>query len=108
MVDPAVETELSLLLGKCGFTVVDDKSDQKADLEITGEAFSELGARKGNLVSCKARVELKVRERVGGALLAVDRQTSMAVDLGEQIAGKTALQTAGAELAERILPKLQK
>lgn len=107
-VDPAVETEIALLLGQLGFKVVDDKSDQRPDIEITGEAFSELGTRKGNLTSCKARVELKVRERTGGALLAVDRQTSVAVDLGEQIAGKTALQTAGAELAGRIIPKLQK
>lgn len=39
-------------------------------------------------------------------MLAVGRQTTVAVDLTEQIAGKTALQEAAAELAPRILPQL--
>ena len=38
--------------------------------------------------------------------MAVDRQTTVAVDLTEQIAAKNALQEAGAVLAERLLPKL--
>ena len=36
----------------------------------------------------------------------MDRQTVVVVDLSEQIAGKTALQEAAADLAERMLPKL--
>ncbi|NQU09166.1 hypothetical protein HQ590_00120 [bacterium] len=60
--------------------------------------------RKGNLVSCKARVELKLRSLPGGEVLAVDRQTSVAVDISEQMAAKTALQQAAAELAERLIP----
>jgi hypothetical protein len=107
VIDPAAETELSLILKQCGFTLVDDKSPQRADIEITGDAFSALGLRKGNLVSCKARVELKVQKRAG-EILAVDRQTSVAVDITEQTAGKTALQQAAAELAERLAPKLVK
>jgi hypothetical protein len=107
VIDPAAETELSLILKQCGFTLVDDKSPQRADIEITGDAFSALGLRKGNLVSCKARVELKVQKRTG-EILAVDRQTSVAVDITEQTAAKTALQQAAAELAERLAPKLVK
>lgn len=106
VIDPAASTELMHLLRETGFTVVDDQSRQSADLEITGEAFSAYGARKGNLISCKARIEVKVRERATGKILAADRQTSMAVDLAEQTAAKTALQNAAAELAERLLPKL--
>ena len=60
-----------------------------------------------HLISCKAGVELKAQKRTGEAL-AVDRQTSMAVDIAEQTAAKTALQQAAAELAERLLPKLAK
>jgi hypothetical protein len=106
VIDPAAETELGLILQQCGFTLVNDKSPQKPDVEITGDAFSTFGLRKGNLISCKARVELKAQRR-GGELLAVDRQTSVAVDIAEQTAAKTALQNAAAELAERLLPKLR-
>lgn len=103
--DPAAETELGKVLLDCGFKLVDDKSPEKADVEITGEAFSALGARKGNLISCKARVEVKVHRRTG-ELLAVDRQTSVAVDIAEQTSAKTALQNAAMAIAERLLPKL--
>ncbi len=105
VIDPAAETELGLILQECGFKLVDDKSSDKADLEISGEAFSAFGLRKGNLISCKARVELKAR-KANGDIIAVDRQTSVAVDVAEQTAAKTALQNAAAELAERLLPKM--
>lgn len=105
VIDPAAETEFGLILKECGFTLVDDKSPQKADVEITGDAFSAYGLRKGNLISCKARIELKVQRRTGETL-AVDRQTSVAVDVAEQTAAKTALQNGAAELADRIIPKL--
>src|ERR1039458_7913104 len=107
VIDPAAETELGLILKECGFTLVDDKSPQKADVEITGDAFSALGLRKGSLVSCKARLELKVQKRTG-EILTVDRQTSVAVDITEQTAAKPAPQQAAAELAERLAPKLVK
>ena len=86
----------------------DDKSDSKPDIEITGEALSELGMRKGNLKSCRARIEIKARDRKSGDILSVDRQTSVAVDVAEHIAAKTALQNGAGELAERLIPKLVK
>lgn len=104
VIDPAAQTELGLILEQCGFKLVDEKSAEKADVEITGEAFSTFGMRKGNLISCRARVELKAQKRTG-EILAVDRQTTVGVDIGEQIAAKNALQEAAAEVAERILPK---
>ncbi len=106
VVDPAAQTELSLILQQAGFTLVDDKSAQKPDIEITGEAFSTLGVRRGNLISCKARVELKAQKRTDGKILAVDRETSVVVDIAEQSAAKTALANAAAELASRLAPKL--
>ncbi len=107
VIDPAAETELGKILQECGFKLVDDKSPDKADIEITGEAFSTFGLRKGNLISCKARVEIKVQKRTG-EILAVDRQTSVSLDIAEQTAAKTALQNAAVELADRVLPKLIK
>jgi hypothetical protein len=108
VIDPAAETELGKILQECGFTLVDDKSTNKANVEITGDAFSAFGLRKGNLISCKARVEIKVRDLASGNILVVERQTSVAVDIAEQTAAKTALQNAAAEFAERVLPKLAK
>ena len=107
MIDPAAQTELGLILQECGFKLVDDKSADKADIEISGEAFSAFGLRKGNLISCKARVEIRAR-KANGDIIAVDRQTSVAVDVAEQTAAKTALQNAALELAERLLFKLAK
>jgi hypothetical protein len=53
-------------------------------------------------------VELKVRDRASGNLIFIDRQTTVAIDVAEHLAGKTALQEAGAKLTERLLAKLVK
>lgn len=106
VIDPAAQTEIALLLQQCGFTLADDKSTNQPAIEITGEAFSELGMQKGNLKSCRARIEIKAREVASGKIISVDRQTSVAVDIAEHIAAKTALQNGAGELAERLLPKL--
>ena len=106
VIDPAAQTELSLILQQCGFTIVDDASTNKPDVEISGEAFSEFGMSKGNLKSCRARIEIKARDVASGNIISVDRQTSVAVDIAEHIAAKTALENGAGELAERLLPKL--
>jgi len=107
MIDPAAETEVGFILQKLGFSVADKKDPMaKADIEITGEAFSEFGMRKGNLVSCKGRVEMKAIDKATGQVLFIDRQISVAVDLSEHLAGKAAIQDAAAKLTERLLPKL--
>jgi len=108
IIDPAAETELSLILQQCGFKLADASSTLKPDVEITGDAFSAYGMQKGNLISCKSRVEIKVREVASGNILAEDRQTSVGVDVAEQTAAKTALENAADKLAERVLPALVK
>ena len=107
-VDPAAQTELSLLCKETGFELVDadEAGKGKADVIITGEAFSETAGRVGNLFSVKARVEVKAVDRKTGKVLAADRQNAVVVDLSEQIAGKAALQLAADQLAERLIPKL--
>jgi hypothetical protein len=106
IVDPAAETELSLILLQCGFKLADASSTLKPEVEISGEAFSAFGMQKGKLISCKSRMELKVREVATGNILLVDRQTSVGVDVAEQTAAKTALQNAADDLASRVIPKL--
>jgi hypothetical protein len=106
VIDPAAQTEMSLLLKQAGFTVVDDQSTNKPDVMITGEALSEYGMQKGNLISCRARIEITAHDAASGKVLAVDRQTSVAVDIAEHIAAKTALQNGADELSERVIPEL--
>jgi TolB-like protein len=107
-IDPAAETELTLLATETGFEAIDPKEGSKedADVLIIGEGFSEFAVRHGNLISVKARLEVKAIDRKSGKVLAIDRQTSVAVDLTEQFAGKSALEEAAARIAERLLPKL--
>lgn len=108
-IDPAAETELILFCKGTGFEVLDPKtSEKKADIVIEGEGFSEFALRRGNLISVKARVEIKAIDRGTDKILATDRQTAVVVDLTEQIAGKAALQAAAAQIAERLLPKIVK
>jgi hypothetical protein len=108
--DPAAQTELIRFCKGTGFDVIDSEqgSKAKADVLITGEAFSEFAIRHGNLVSVKARLEVKASDRKTDKVLAVDRQTVVVVDLAEQVAGKTALERAAAAVAERLLPQLVK
>lgn len=104
--DPAAQTQLLSLFQQAGFDIVDAKSTKEADIEIAGEAFSAFALRKGNLRACKARVELTARDRKSGKILFTGSQTSVAADITEQTAAKTALENAALEIAERLLPKI--
>ncbi len=129
IIDPAVETEIKKMLITCGFKVVDTGQNaladwaknmmkgrkrpwplalDKADYVIVGEAFSEFALRTGDLVTCAARAEINVIDRKTGRIVLADRHTDRAVDLAENIAGKTALQKTGRKLAVRTLKHFAK
>jgi hypothetical protein len=105
--DPAVETELRRTLQAAAFTVIDGTERELieggVEVLVGGDAFSEFAARIGNLVSCSARVELKVTDRKTGAVLFSDRETARAADLSENVAAKAALEKAGRALGVRLL-----
>ncbi|OGV70428.1 MAG: hypothetical protein A3K19_12730 [Lentisphaerae bacterium RIFOXYB12_FULL_65_16] len=106
--DPAAQTELTLFCKETGFEVIDpdDGVRSKADVILEGQGFSEFAIRRGNLVSVKARLEVKAVDPKTDKIIATDRQTAVVVDLSEQVAGKAALQQAAAQIADRLLPKL--
>lgn len=97
--DPAVQTEVLKVLQDLGFKT---SADGLADYMITGEAFSERGAQRGALISCKARLEVMVSTGKKEKLW-VERQTCAALDTAELVAGKTALQLSGRMVAERLV-----
>lgn len=111
-IDPAVETEIRAVLKQAGFTIAegDDKDLAREGVEmvLAGEAFSEFAARIGNLVSCSARVEVKLQPLNGGEILFTDRQTTRAADLSENIAAKSALEKGGRAIAVRLLEHFDK
>jgi hypothetical protein len=109
-IDPAVQTLFGLWCKELGFDVLDPEvsARSQADVIISGEGFSEFASRAGNLISVKARVEIKATDRETNKLLAVDREVALSIDVAEQIAGKKALEEAAMRLAERVLPKLVK
>ncbi len=106
-IDPAAETEITLLCRETGFVVLDAGQGHTGEAEITlkGEGFSELAGNVGPLVSVRARLEVKAADR-SGKIVAVERQTAVVVGPSEQIAAKQALQEAAGDLALRLLPKL--
>jgi TolB-like protein len=107
-IDPAAQTELLLLLKETGFEVIDsvEGSKNQADVLILGEGLSSFAARHGNLVTVKARLEVRAVVRESSKVLWADRQNELVVDLTEALAGKSALQEAAGVLAERLLPRL--
>ncbi len=96
---------MQVIAKELGFEVTEDES--QADIVIKGEGFSEFAMRKGNLISVKARVEIKALDKKQN-IIAVDRQTSVEVDVVELMAGKKALQNASAKIASRLLVKICK
>ena len=110
VIDPAVQTEMMIVLKEVGFPVVTAEEAAKLTdvVVISGEAFSELGMRRGNLVSCRARVEITVKQTTTKKLLHVDRQTDVAIDIAEHVAAKKALENAALKLLDRIVPQLVK
>lgn len=103
-----VESELAVILLKAGFAVMDQNSEKKPDVLITGTATTDTGLPRGGLLTGRAVVQLKIQERRTGDILAFDNQESTAADLGGNAAANAAQIKAVDILAERIFPMLAK
>lgn len=99
-------TELGLILQKAGFTVVDQNSDRKPDLQITGVIKGGNGPRRGELFSSRAVLDARVQARETGKILAFDHQNSEAVDVSHDSANRSAEVRAVDAFAEKVLPRL--
>jgi hypothetical protein len=104
---PSAQTEIGLILQQLGFELLDSAASNKAaDIEISGDAFSEFGMRRGNLVSVKGRASIKAIDRRKGTVVVVDRETAVAVDLAPEIASKAALESCAQRLTERLVKQI--
>lgn len=134
--DPAGETEFIRQFTEAGFKTIDPdayaslRRNEKtiataipaarklalkagADIVILGEAFSERaadasGGLASGMVGCNARIEAKAILADTGEIIHADGVNSRVPSLhtSEVLAGKKAIQTAAAELAEKFVAKL--
>jgi hypothetical protein len=129
-VDPAAETELLAVLMRLGFPIREIPEGEvrerlhaprpwtakpplapgvDVDLLVLGQGFSEFAGRVGELVSCKARLEIRAVDPATGEVVAVFQDAIAAADLAETFAGKEALRTLGRRAALAVaLPMARK
>ncbi len=101
-----VEAEFGGVLQKAGFTVVDNKSERKPDIELTGVADYSPGPRRGDLFSCRTIITVKLQDRRTGAILLFDRQEFTASEPGAKAAERSGQIGVVDEISERFLPVL--
>ncbi|MEI6074386.1 MAG: CsgG/HfaB family protein [Verrucomicrobiota bacterium] len=106
--DSGVPNELGQILMQAGFPVVDENSDRKPELVITGVLTWNWVKQRGGLMVSTANLELKVTEPRTGDIIAFDRQASTGTGLGQNVAIRASVVNVTDDLAERILPKLAK
>ena len=91
---------------KGGLSKDADKLQEIADILILGQGISERGTTRSGIVSCKARLELKVIDIQTGEVLLSKSTYGAGLDVAEHIAGKRALQAAGRQMAVDLIPEL--
>ena len=103
-----MEGEFGTLLLKAGFPLVDEKSDRKPDIMITGTENGSEGARHGDLFSYLEVFDVKVQARRDGSILALEHLTGTASEGSAGAAQSAAPVNVVDAAAEKILPLLAK
>jgi len=122
LTDPAATMAISHHLQSLGVRVVIPKDplegwkaalldtgmyrDQKVDFLLEGEALSAFAAEIQGLVSCRARVELRLLPLPGHKVQVVERGVDSHVDLVEAFAAKIALEKAGVQAFDALIERL--
>jgi TolB-like protein len=117
--DPAAEMAIVQRLRSLGLSVIVPKDpgdgwkesllqtgrygDKKVDYLLEGEGTSAFAAQMQGLMSCRARVELRLIPVPGRAIAASDRGVAAGVDLVESLAAKTALEEAGVQACDALV-----
>lgn len=120
--DPAAQMAIAQRLCNLGMSVVVPKEpvagwrsallrtgkygEQKVDYLLEGEGISAFAARIQGLVSCRARVELRLVPVPGRVIKTSDRGVAAGADLVEALAAKTALEDAGEQACDAIIRRL--
>jgi hypothetical protein len=107
----AAENEFGIILLQAGFKIVDEHSETKPDLILSGDITTnrgEPGTRHGGLLSIAASLELKVQERKTGNILALEREENTATGAGLTVVERLAEDNTIDALTARILPLLAK
>ena len=82
--------------------------DKKVDYLIEGEGVSAFAAQFHNLVSCRARVELRLTKVPGREILVTEKGVAARVDLVEALAAKAALEEAATQAVDALITRLAK
>ena len=94
--DPPAGWKRSLLeTGKYG--------EKKVNFLLEGEGTSAYAARMGGMVSCRARVELRLITVPGRNVTINDKGVAARVDLVEALAAKAALEDAGVNALDAVI-----
>ena len=102
------QSEFGTILLKAGFTVVDEKSDRKADIEITGVEHTSSPPHEGGLFSFQCVDEVKVQDRRTGAILAFVHEEATGTDASSSAAKQASRVNVIDAVAEKVLPLLAK
>jgi Curli production assembly/transport component CsgG len=103
-----VHGEFGILLLKAGFKIVDGRSDLKPDVEITGTEDLSPAASQRGFFTFRAVIDLSVRRRLTGEILAYGHGEGTATDVTSSGADRAAQMNATDEVAATILPLLAK